>query len=211
MQSWWEVEGNSSMIQDKRPGASPDHGYWEGDQEQVGAFIHGYESLWLPAKLLASSSQERLTDALYAASRHKGVELHFNKGLAFAPREAIEASLDTAMNPAVTEAFALAIVAGGERPSYPGESRPPMDLEAAHRDARAIDAATAELAKVAPRAGSYLSESNFFNERWREAYFGSRYPRLLRAKRRYDPEGLFIVHHGVGSESWSPDGFTRLK
>ena len=25
-----------------------------------------------------------------------------------------------------------------------------------------------------------------------------------------DPEGLFVVHHGVGSERWSPDGFTRL-
>jgi FAD/FMN-containing dehydrogenase len=211
MQSWWEVQGNSSMIPDKRPGASPDHGYWEGDQDQVGAFIHGYDSLWLPAALLESTSQARLTDALFAASRYKEVGLHFNKGLAFAPHEAIDASLDTAMNPAVTDAFALAIIADDERPSYPGEPRPPMDLEAAHRDARTIDAATAELAKVAPRAGSYLSESNFFNERWQQAYFGSRYPRLKSIKRRYDPEGLFIVHHGVGSEEWSPDGFTRLK
>lgn len=24
------------------------------------------------------------------------------------------------------------------------------------------------------------------------------------------PEGLFVVHHGVGSGRWSPDGFTRL-
>jgi FAD/FMN-containing dehydrogenase len=211
MQSWWEVEGNSSMIPDKRPGASPDHGYWEGDQDQVGAYLHGYDSLWLPAALLESASQERLTEALLAASRHKDVGLHLNKGLAFATPDAIKASLDTAMNPAVTEAFALAIIADGERPSYPGESRPPMDLEAAHRDARAIDAATAELAKVAPRSGSYLSESNFFNERWQEAYFGSRYARLRSIKKRYDPEGLFIVHHGVGSEDWSPDGFTRLK
>jgi hypothetical protein len=28
-------------------------------------------------------------------------------------------------------------------------------------------------------------------------------------KRRYDPDGLFFVHHSVGSEAWSPDGFTR--
>jgi len=26
-----------------------------------------------------------------------------------------------------------------------------------------------------------------------------------------DPDGLFFVHHGVGSEDWSADGFTRLK
>lgn len=209
-QSWWEIQGNPSMIPDKRPGASPDHGYWRGDQDQVGVFLHGYDSLWLPAALLEPAAQPRLAEALYAASRHKKVELHINKGLAFAAPTAIKASLDTAMNPGVTEAFALAIIADGERPSYPGESRPPMDLDAAHRDARAIDAATAELMKVAPQAGSYLSESNFFNERWREAYFGSNYPRLLRVKKQYDPEGLFIVHHGVGSEDWSADGFTRL-
>jgi len=210
-QSWWEIQGNPSMIPDKRAGASPDHGYWEGDQDQVGAFLHGYDSLWLPARLLEGAAQPRLADALFAASRHKDVELHFNKGLAFAPRAAIDASLDTAMNPAVTEAFALAIIADGERPSYPGEARPPMDLNAARADARAIDAATAALEQVAPSPGSYLSESNFFNERWQEAYFGPHYGRLKSIKRQYDPEGLFIVHHGVGSEDWSTDGFTRLR
>jgi Berberine and berberine like len=199
------------MIPDKRPGASSDHGYWEGDQDQVGAFLHGYESLWLPAALLEPAAQPRLAAALFAASRHKKVELHLNKGLAFAAPSALAASLDTAMNHAVAEAFALAIIADGERPSYPGEPRPPMDLEAAHRDARAIDAAAAELRAVAPRPGSYLSESNFFNERWQEAYFGTHYPRLRAIKKQYDPEGLFIVHHGVGSEDWSADGFTRLK
>jgi len=210
-QSWWEIQGNPSMIPDKRPGASADHGYWEGDQDQVGAFLHGYDALWLPAALLEGAAQPRLAEALFASSRHKDVEMHFNKGLAFASPEGVKASLDTAMNPGVTEAFALAIIADGERPSYPGEARPPMDLDAAHRDARAIDAATAELRQLAPRAGSYLSESNFFNERWQQDYFGAHYPRLKAIKKRYDPEGLFIVHHGVGSEEWSADGFTRLK
>jgi len=210
-QSWWEIKGNPSMIADSRPGASPDHGWWEGDQDQVGAFLHGYDSLWLPASLLKESERPRLAQALFAASRHKSVGLHINKGLAFAPAEAIRATLDTAMNPAVTEAFTLVIIADGERPSYPGMKRPPMDLEAAHRDARAIDRATAELRKVAPQPGSYLSESNYFNESWQQAYFGGHYRRLRSIKDKYDPEGLFTVHHGVGSEDWSADGFTRLR
>ncbi len=49
-------------------------------------YLHGYESLWLPASLLQAAAQSRLVDALFAASRHKEVGLHFNKGLAGAPR-----------------------------------------------------------------------------------------------------------------------------
>ena len=30
-------------------------------------------------------------------------------------------------------------------------------------------------------------------------------------KQKYDPEGLFFLPHGVGSEDWSADGFTRAK
>jgi len=30
---------------------------------------------------------------------------------------------------------------------------------------------------------------------------------LQAVKAKYDPDGLFFVHHGVGSEDWSEDGF----
>jgi len=207
---WWDVEGNHSMIVDQREGAAPEHGWWQGDQDQVGAYLHGYDSLWLPASLLKHGEQQRLAEALFAASRHKDVGLHCNKGLAFATPAAIAASLDTAMNPAVTDAFALAIIADGQGPAYPDLPRAPLDLKAAHQDARAIERATGELKKAAPQAGSYLSESNYFNSSWSQAYFGAHYPRLKAVKKKYDPEGLFFVHHGVGSEAWSADGFTRL-
>jgi hypothetical protein len=29
-------------------------------------------------------------------------------------------------------------------------------------------------------------------------------------KKKYDPDGLFFVHNGIGSEQWSKDGFTKL-
>ena len=67
-----------------------------------------------------------------------------------------------------------------------------------------------ELRKVAPNAGSYLGESNFFEPNWQQSFWGANYSRLLAVKDRYDPEGLFFVHHGVGSERWSGDGFTLL-
>ncbi|MBV8497591.1 MAG: FAD-dependent oxidoreductase, partial [Gammaproteobacteria bacterium] len=205
---WWSLEGSHSLIADERAGAPAYHAWWDGDQDQVGAYLHGYDSLWLPASLLTEAGRPRLVGALIAASRHKEIGLHFNKGLAGAPAEAIAATRATATNPAVTGAFALAIIADGEGPAYPGMGRAPIDLAAAHRDARAIDAATAELTRIVPHAGSYVSESNFFNRRWSDAYWGGHYARLRTIKERYDPDGLFFVHHGVGSEEWSADGFT---
>jgi FAD/FMN-containing dehydrogenase len=207
---WWDVEGNHSMVPDKREGAPKYHGWWQGDQGQVGAFLHGYDSLWLPASLLAKDQHARFVDALFAASRFKGVELHCNKGLAGAPAEAIAAARDTATNPAVIDAFALAIIADGEAPLFKGLSDTKLDVDAARQDAHKIDLATAELRKIAPDAGSYVSESNYFNPQWQKAFWGNNYSRLQAVKAKYDPDGLFFVHHGVGSEAWSADGFTRV-
>jgi len=212
---WWDAEarrkrGSTSMIFDARPGAPADHAWWSGDQAQVGAFLYGYDSLWLPASLLEAGQQARLTDALFAASRHQTVLLHFNKGLAGAPEGAVRAARDTAVNPAMLSAFALAIIADGGPARYPGLGLPPMDQAHARAVARQIDAAMVPLRPLAPAGGSYLSESNYFNGDWRRAYWGTNYPRLAATKARYDPGGLFTVHHGVGSDQWSADGFTRL-
>lgn len=206
---FWDVAGNGFMIADRRPGAPDYHGWWRGDGDQVGMFLHGYDSLWLPASLLGEAERQRLADALFAASRHKKVGLHFNKGLAGAPGAAIAAARDTATNPSMTDAFALAIVAGAEGPRYPGLALSALDVPAARKDARAIGLAAAELLRIAPDAGSYVAESSYFQPSWQDAFWGPNYPRLLAIKEKYDPDGLFFVHHGVGSEAWSAGGFTR--
>jgi FAD/FMN-containing dehydrogenase len=54
-----------------------------------------------------------------------------------------------------------------------------------------------------------VSESNFFEPDWQKALWGENYARLLAVKEKYDPAGLFFVHHGVGSEAWSADGFIK--
>ena len=121
---WWDVEGNPSMSRDTRDGAPKHHGWWHGDRGQVGAFLHGYESLWLPASLL------------------------------------------------VLDAFALAIIADGEGPAYPGLSRPPVDLQVAHADARAIDLAAAgllggQLRSAASHQREVRSRRAFLRASWR--------------------------------------------
>jgi FAD/FMN-containing dehydrogenase len=208
MREWWDFAAARRahlpyVKPDPRPGAPDNHAWWSGDSDQVSMFIHGYDSLWLPVSLLAPAERARLADGLFAASRHFDVGLHFNKGLAGAPPEVIAASRNCATNPAVLDAFALAIIATGGLPNYPGYPSPNLAAARRHRDQ--IDAATAALRPLAPAGGSYVAESNYFNANWRSAFWGVNYPRLAAIKTRYDPGGLFVVHHGVGSEAWGGD------
>lgn len=212
---WWDVDWRKQnqhhvFVADSRAGSSSNNVWWTGDGGQVGWVVYGFESLWLPAPLLHDDSQERLANALFAASRHSEVELHFNKGLAGAPAAAIEAARDTAMNPSVLNAFALAIVADGQQPAYPGVPNHEPDSAKGRKAAEKVHRCMSELREIAPDGGAYVSESNFFEENWQRSYWGNNHARLTMIKKKYDPEGLFFVHNGVGSEQWSPDGFSKL-
>jgi len=213
--SIWDVEtirkrAPGAILFDDRPGAPAGNFFWAGDGGQVGQVLHAYKSAWLPASLLKSDQQARLADALFACTRHWRVSLHFNKGLAGAPVEEVAAARDTATNPAVLDAFALAIIAGGGPPAFPGIRGHEPDVAVARQRAGEIGKAMDELWKVVADPGAYVSESDFFERSWQQSFWGSNYPRLAAVKEKYDPTGLFFVHHGVGSEEWSADGFTRV-
>jgi hypothetical protein len=198
------------VLADDRPGASAGNILWAGNAGEAGQVLHGYRSAWVPAALLAPSRQAELAAALFAASRHRQVTLHTNKGLAGAPAAAIAAARDTATNPAALDAFALAISGASGPPAYPGVPGHEPDAALARQEAAAVDRAIAELERIGAR-GAYVSETDFFQADWQVAFWGLNYPRLLAVKDAWDPDGLFFVHHGVGSERWTPDGFTRLE
>jgi FAD/FMN-containing dehydrogenase len=200
-----------AIMHDDRPGAPAENFYWTANRAEAGHVIYGYESLWLPKQLLEPPRQRALADALFAASRHWTVELHFQKGLAGAPAEVIAAAIDTPINPAVAEAFMLAIIASEGPPAFPGLPGHEPRVRSARQDAARIRQAMAELRKVAPQGGSYVAESDYFERDWQTAYWGANYARLRAVKKQYDPSGLFFVRHGVGSEEWSDDGFTRVE
>src|ERR1035437_9559008 len=124
--------------------------------------------------------------------------------------DALAAAKNTAMNPAVLTAFALAIVADGQGPAYPGIPGHEPSVATGRKAAERIDRCMDQLRAVAGETGAYVSESNYFEKGWQQSYWGSNYSRLAEIKRRYDPDGLFFVHNGVGSEQWSADGFTKL-
>jgi len=209
---FWDAEfmkkyARFAITSDDQPGAQASDFWWIGNGEEVGAFWHAYTSAWMPASLLEPANRARLVDAWFAASRHWSASFHFNKGLAGAPAEALAAAHDTATNPEVVSAFALAIIASASGPAFPGFPEPNLTGAAMARDR--VHAAMDALRVAAPDAGAYVNECDYFQPDWQQAFWGGHYPRLLRVKRRYDPDGLFTVHHGVGSEGWSEDGFTR--
>ena len=212
--NWWDAEFRKkytpdAIVSDPRPGANPRDFSWAGNHDEIGAFWRAFETLWLPASLFPSDQQQLLADALYAASRHWSFEIQFDKGLAGAPEDALAASRDTATNPAVLTAFGLALIGSFGPPAYPGIPSYAPNLTEARGQATMIANAMGELRKVAPEPAAYVSESNFFEKDWQSSYWGTNYERLRAIKRQYDPDGLFFVHHGVGSEHWSDDGFER--
>jgi FAD/FMN-containing dehydrogenase len=196
-----------NVVLDQHPGAAPGDYWWSGDSVDAGAFVYAFTSAWLPARLLQPASQARFVDAWFAASRQLGFQLQFSKGLAGATDDVIAAARDTPMNPDALEAFAMALI-GDLGPSLFAGAQP--DVTAARASATRVQAAMKALRVAAPDTGAYAYECDYFQPDWRRAFWGDHYPRLLRVKRRYDPTGLFTVHHGVGSEAWSADGFTRL-
>jgi FAD/FMN-containing dehydrogenase len=212
-QHFWDAAVLKSLpgrvLTDDRPGAPADNIFWAGNLEETGVVWYAYQSAWLPQSLLAGDQRERLADALFAAAKGRGVALHFNKGLAGATAEAIAAAKDTAMNPAVIDAFVLVLSAAFGQPAYPGVPGHEPDEAAARSGFAPVDASMNEIRKLLPRVGSYVWETDFFQPNWQDAFWGENYPRLRAVKDKYDPEGLFFVHHGVGSEAWSSDGFTR--
>ena len=197
-----------AILSDDRVGATADNIFWSGNLAEAGHVLYGFQSIWLPASLLTSEKGEMLANTLFTASRQHPLELHFQKGLSGASDDVIAAAADTATNPNMLRAFVLVIVAGEGQPAYPGLAGHEPDLGSARHEAAQIDRAMAELRAVAPVAGSYVAESNYFEPDWQTSYWGPNYQRLLTIKQKYDPQGLFFVRHGVGTESWSDDGFT---
>jgi FAD/FMN-containing dehydrogenase len=196
---------------DDQPDAPEGNIYWKGDGDQAGQFIHGYHSGWLSQNLLKDENMDQLVNAFFETSRMWSFSLHFNKGLAGCPPEEKNAAANTSMNPAVLDAFALLILAGEGAPAMTGVDGHEPDLPDARNAASSMRLAMEHLKKMLPVSGSYVSETDFFEENWQESFWGANYKKLLTVKNTYDPEGLFFVHHGVGSEDWSADGFTKIK
>jgi FAD/FMN-containing dehydrogenase len=187
-----------AVLMDNRPGAPPTNIYWTGNGGEAAQTIHAYQSAWIPAALLAPSRRAELVDMLVSASNLWSVTLHTNKGLGGGSAQAVAWTRETATNPEVLDSFALLICGAEEQePAYPGIPGHEPHIADGREDAASVRRAMAEVYKLVPGAGAYMSECDYFLADWKRAHWGSNYPRLAAAKRRYDPHNLFTGHHCV--------------
>lgn len=56
------------------------------------------------------------------------------------------------------------------------------------------------LRAISPHGGAYINEASAKQTDWKNAFFGTHYPRLLSIKQKYDPNHLFYVAPGVGAD-----------
>ena len=169
---------------------------------EVGQWLHTYQSTWLSQQLLDPARQPALVDALVHASQLYAVALHCNKGLAGAPANALQLDggyLDEPGGPGLLRAGDRR----GQRAQvvYPGIPGHEPNVAQGRQEAEAVTAAMAPLKALAEQPASYVSETDYFQDDWQTAFWGDHYARLTQVKDRYDPGGLFVVHHGVGTET----------
>jgi len=212
---WWDYEYRKkhlpkSIIADDRPDGKPGAFWWSGSAREVSIYIAGYESGWLHERLLDDSQVSILAMTLVAASRVRGFEIHFNKGLAGAPPEVARQGQEIPMNPVVQHAFGLVIVAGGELNVHEGLRGHEPNKPEARTEAARIGQAMDLIRAIAPDAGGYCSEMSYFAPNWQyDAWGRANYARLHALKQKYDPTGVFMAHHYVGSEDWGDHGFVK--
>ncbi|KAH7921107.1 FAD-binding domain-containing protein [Leucogyrophana mollusca] len=151
----------------------------------------------LPTVLFAEDEYEAFADKLFTVA---GYQIIWNFVAGGAVSKVDPDS--TGLNPAWRESLVEAIwgVRWNEGATYSEIER-----------MRAWLAATMEqVSAIMPGAGSYFNEvrhetGSLFEPTPKETYFGSHYDRLKEIKDEYDPNGLFIVGAGVGSDEWVDD------
>ena len=208
---FWDVAFLSEIapariLADDRPDAQQGSFLWAGNLGEAGQFLHAYYSAWLPASLLEDNQQPSLVEALFAGGAVRDLLLGLEEELL-----ADQFLGQEALGRGGVLVLGVERWPGGERRHHRVEDHAHVLARAsARRDAEAVRRASDEVSRLVPTPGSYVSESDFFIADWQEAFWGSNYPRLVAVKRKYDPTGLFFAHHGVGSEEWEADGFTRV-
>jgi FAD/FMN-containing dehydrogenase len=196
---YWEQTKPEMITLDPRADQPGGQFWWTSNQGEVSQFIDAYVSRWIPLKMFVDTPED-LVKTLFAASRHAKIGIHINKGLSGVPDEVVARERNTSVNPTYLDAAAQVIIVSRQVAAYPGIAGHEPDTEAGRKAAESMNKAIGIIRDATPGAGTYSNESDYFEPDWQQAFWGTNYDRLLAIKRKVDPDNLFRVHHGVGSE-----------
>jgi len=116
----------------------------------------------------------------------------------------LNANVSNAVNPKWRTAKTHVIVVNSWSDSTP--VRAVRTIETSFRDMQ-----LPILQKIAPAgAGAYTNEADPLEPDFRTTFYGPNYAKLSKIKAQYDPNDLFIVRSGVGSERWDGFGLCRV-
>jgi hypothetical protein len=158
-----------------------------------------YASRLFPRKNLVPGT--KLFNDTFDAIRNVVEAQYFIIGDALAPTMEVAGYPDNAVNPAWRDAVLHATAVDSLPRNYTV-----ADLDARHARMNSFIQPWRELS---PGAGSYLNEADIQEPNWKQSFYGSNYPRLLKVKQNWDPHEVFYVTTGVGSDAWevrAPEG-----
>lgn len=205
---YWHKNYPDMVTKNTGPNARDGEFWWTSNTGEVFSYWYTYQSWYLPEKLFDSKSIDKTAETFFNVSRLAPVSIQINKGLAGSSKKAIELTKQTSMHPGVFDAGALAIMSySSDKPQLGKSTMTPEVKEKVNNIYKAMDM----IMKLAPNAGTYANEADYFQKDWQKVFWGSNYNKLLEIKNKYDPNGLFYCHHCVGSEFWQEGGMCKLK
>ncbi len=81
----------------------------------------------------------------------------------------------------------------GTNQAYPGIKGKEPDEAAGKIETDKISAAIRLFKNLAPEAGTYVNEADYFQTDWQQAFWGPNYAKLLEIKKKYDPNGFILL------------------
>ncbi|KAE8409328.1 hypothetical protein BDV37DRAFT_293887 [Aspergillus pseudonomiae] len=113
--------------------------------------------------------------------------------------------VDSALNPAWRKAITHIVIPRGWEPNATL-----AEQEAVKRNLTDVEVPILRSVEGDEKMGAYLNEANAYESEFQNSFWGENYQRLLDIKKKWDPESLFVVRSGVGSEEWDDWGLCRV-
>lgn len=175
-----------------------------GNSDQTGGMSLLGSRLFSRDLLSSNNGSRKLTAALRSIRVGPGSAIigHLVAGGAVANNAG---KVDSALNPAWRRAITHIVIPSGWKPNATL-----AEQEAVKKNLTNVEVPILRSVEGTDKMGAYLNEANAYESEFQSSFWGENYQRLLEIKKKWDPESLFVVRRGVGSEEWDEWGLCRV-